>query len=135
MTANQIIVSILTDSDIIIARQQARDLAKNSGFTSSELAVIATAISELARNIISYATRGQVTVRLIDERSKKGVIIIAEDSGPGIADIHQAMQEGFSTSNSLGLGLPGVRRLMDFFDIQSQSGKGTRVTIKKWALS
>lgn len=129
---NLIKIEIKSDTDIITARQEARELGKKLGFSSSELAVIAAAISELARNIVSYAQNGSISFGSIREVKKNGIIIIAEDTGPGIADIQLVMQDGYSTSNSLGLGLPGVKRLMDTFDIKSQLGTGTCITIKKW---
>ena len=125
-------VDIKSDADIVTARHEARELAKDVGFSSSELAVIAAAISELARNIVSYATEGSISFGLLNEGSKNGIVIIAKDKGPGIADIQLAMQDGYSTSNSLGLGLPGVKRLMDRFDISSEPGKGTTITVTKW---
>ncbi len=134
MKSFQVSVSIISDADIVTARQQARELAKTFGFSSSELAVIAAAISELARNIVSYAKKGTIFVKLIQEQGKKGVLIVAEDQGPGIPDLHLAMQDGYSTMNSLGLGLPGVKRLMDTFEIQSTVGQGTAVTAKKWVM-
>lgn len=125
-------IEITTDADIVIARQEARELAKHLQFSSSELAVIAAAISELARNIVSYAHRGTISFGIITEHRKKGFLVIARDYGPGIANIKLAMQQGYSTSNSLGLGLPGVKRLMDTFEITSQIGKGTFIIVKKW---
>ena len=132
MDTEEIAVPILSDTDIVSARQKARELAKMHGFSSSELAVIAAAISELARNIVSYALTGVIRFKLINEHGKKGIEIIAEDNGPGIKDIQLAMQDGYSTSNSLGLGLPGVRRLMDSFTIKSEPGQGTYIHVKKW---
>jgi serine/threonine-protein kinase RsbT len=125
-------VPILSDADVVVARQQGRLLGKQLGFSSGDLTLIATAISELARNIVSYATRGEIILRLVQEGGKQGIVIIAHDEGPGIPDIAQAMQDGYSTGNSLGLGLPGTKRLMDEFDIVSCVGQGTTVTIKKW---
>jgi serine/threonine-protein kinase RsbT len=126
-------VPIRSDVDIVVARQQGRTLGAHLGFSSSDLTLIATAISELARNIVSYATRGEIILRLVQQGSRQGIVIIARDEGPGIPDIAQAMQDGYSTGNSLGLGLPGTKRLMDEFDIISHLGKGTTITIKKWA--
>jgi serine/threonine-protein kinase RsbT len=103
------------------------------GFSSSDLTLIATAISELACNIVSYVTRGEIIRRLVQQGNQQGIVIIAHDEGPGIPDVAQAMQDGYSTGNSLGLGLPGAKRLMDEFEIVSHPGKGTTVTIKKWA--
>jgi serine/threonine-protein kinase RsbT len=125
-------IEINTDADIVIARQEARELAKNLEFSSSELAVITAAISELARNIVSYAHKGTISFGIINEQKKKGFLIVAQDAGPGIANIKLAMQKGYSTSNSLGLGLPGVKRLMDTFEITSQIGIGTCIIVKKW---
>ncbi|HKV25407.1 MAG TPA: anti-sigma regulatory factor [Candidatus Acidoferrum sp.] len=127
-------MAINSDQDIVLARQKGRMIATRLGFSSGDATLIATAISELARNILSYARRGQIKVRGIQGSSRIGILIIAEDQGPGIPDIRQAMRDGFSTSGSLGLGLPGVRRLMDEFEIVSQPGQGTSVTVKKWKL-
>jgi len=125
-------IDIKMDSDIVIARHAARVMAEEVGFSSSERAVIAAAISELARNIVAYANHGTISFGLIKENAKKGILIIAEDKGPGIPDITLAMQDGYATSNSLGLGLPGVKRLVDSFEIVSEVGKGTSVIVKKW---
>ncbi len=133
LIADEVRVAIESDADIVSARQKGRELAAQCGFPSTELAVVATAISELARNIVRYAVRGEITLRLIDNQDgKKGVEVVAADDGPGIPDLTLAMQDGYSTSGSLGLGLPGVRRLMDDFDIVSEFGKGTTVTVRKW---
>ena len=128
---DEIRVPITSDQDVVAARQQGRALAAKLEFSSSESTLIATAISELARNIVSYARHGEI--RIIPQNSgRPGIVIVASDEGPGIADIRQAMRDGFSTSGSLGLGLPGVRRLMDEFEIASERGKGTTVIAKKW---
>lgn len=132
MRAGEIRVAIHSDQDIVTARQEGRALAIELGFSSGDATLIATSISELARNIVSYARRGEITLKVIQTSSRQGISIIASDSGPGISDIRQAMRDGFSTSGSLGLGLPGVRRLMDEFDIASEPGRGTIVTVKKW---
>src|SRR5215469_14471162 len=102
------------------------------GFVATDATLIATAISELARNIVSYARRGEITLRVVNGSNREGLSITASDSGPGIRDIPQAMRDGFSTSGSLGIGLPGVRRLMDEFEIVSAPGQGTTVLVKKW---
>ena len=125
-------VPIGSDSDILIARGQGRALAARLGFPSSDLALIATTISELARNILRYAGSGEIAVQPIDAGHKPGILVIARDKGPGIPDVRKALQDGYSTSGGLGLGLPGVRRLMDEFEIASEPGKGTTVTVKKW---
>ena len=102
------------------------------GFSSVDLTLIVTAISEIARNVASYAQQGEMVLRLLQEGSRKGILVMACDQGPGILDIDVAMQDGYSTSGSLGLGLPGAKRLMDDFEITSTVGKGTCVTMKKW---
>jgi serine/threonine-protein kinase RsbT len=123
---------IASDSDLIEARQKGRALAEQRGFASSELTLIATAISELARNIIRYAKRGEISIQVVDGNPKQGIVVIARDTGPGIADVERALEPGYSTSGSLGLGLPGVRRIMDEFAIKSEIGQGTIVTVTKW---
>ena len=132
MTAGEIRVAINSDQDIVTARQRGRTLAVELGFSTGDATLIATSISELARNIVSYARRGEITLKTIHASSRAGISITASDNGPGIPDVRQAMRDGFSTSGSLGLGLPGVRRLMDEFEIASQAGRGTIVTVKKW---
>jgi serine/threonine-protein kinase RsbT len=132
--AGEIRVAINSDQDIVTARQKGRALAIELGFSTGDATLIATSISELARNIVSYARRGEITLQIVRTPSRQGITIIASDSGPGIRDIRQAMRDGFSTSGSLGLGLPGVRRLMDDFEIVSEPGQGTVVTVKKWKL-
>jgi serine/threonine-protein kinase RsbT len=127
-------VLIACDGDVVTARQTGRELAMEVGFLGSDLTIIATAISEIARNIVVYADRGEITISTVSEDHRRGLVIVAIDSGPGIADIEQAMQDGFSTGRSLGLGLPGARRLMDEFDIVSEVGNGTTITMKKWVL-
>lgn len=128
----EIAVQIHCDTDIVAARQKGRVLAASLGFSSSELTLIATAISELARNIVLYAKQGEIVLRLYERGEQRGVMVRARDKGPGIPDIRRALQGGFSTSRSLGLGLPGVRRLMDEFEIESRVGHGTTVTARKW---
>ena len=132
MSDGEIKVSITSDQDIVQARQKGRALAMEMGFGSGDATLIATAISELARNIVSYARRGQISLKVVDGGGRYGLSIIASDEGPGIPDIRQALRDGFSTSGSLGIGLPGVRRLMDEFEITSQPGQGTTVAVKKW---
>jgi serine/threonine-protein kinase RsbT len=128
-------VPITSDKDIVTARQQGRAVALEAGFSLSEATLIATAISELARNIVSYANQGSITLKPTNGASgMRGLTIVAADSGPGIVDISQALRDGYSSSGGLGLGLPGVRRLMDEFDIASHAGSGTTVTVTKWLL-
>jgi serine/threonine-protein kinase RsbT len=125
-------VQITGDSDIVKARQEGRKMAAQAGFGLTDLALIATAISELARNIVRYAKCGEIIIRPVTSSNRPGIEVMAHDKGPGIKDVQQAMQGGFSTSGGLGLGLPGVRRLMDEFNIQSDVGRGTTVCTKKW---
>jgi serine/threonine-protein kinase RsbT len=125
-------VPIQSERDILKARQNGRELAARLGFSSTDLTLIATAISELARNIVLYASQGEILVKLVNHGPKQGIIVTARDQGPGIQDIPRALQVGFSTSKSLGLGLPGVRRLVDEFHIDSEAGRGTTVTVKLW---
>ena len=132
MSAAEIRVAINSDQDIVGARQKGRTLATALGFSAADATLIATAISELARNIVSYARKGEIRLQRVPNSTHPGIMVIASDDGPGIPNIQQAMRDGFSTSGSLGLGLPGVRRLMDEFEIVSQTGRGTTVTVKKW---
>jgi serine/threonine-protein kinase RsbT len=125
-------VTITSDIDIISARQQGRALTSRLGFSPTDATLVATAISELARNIVLYAKSGAIVLRPIEESGRRGILVIAQDKGLGIADVARAMRGGYSTSGRLGLGLCGVRRLVDEFDIDSRIGRGTTVTIKKW---
>jgi serine/threonine-protein kinase RsbT len=127
-------VPILTDQDIVTARYKGRSLAASLNFSSGEATLIATAISELARNIVTYAKKGEIRLKVVNGGSRKGIQVVAHDDGPGIADIEQALRDGFSTSGSLGLGLPGVRRLVDEFRIDSKRNRGTTVTVTKWKI-
>jgi serine/threonine-protein kinase RsbT len=125
-------VRIISERDIVVARQKGRALATNLGFSLGNATMIATAISELARNVISYAGEGMIAMNVIYDSKREGLLIVASDEGPGISDIPRALRDGFSTSGSLGIGLPGVRRLMDDFAIDSEPGRGTIVTVTKW---
>src|SRR2546428_11998894 len=127
LIADEVRVSIDRAVDIVPARQKGRELASQCGFPSTDLAVVATAISELARNIVRYAARGEVILRLIDDNGRRGVEVVAADDGPGIPDVALAMQDGYSTSGSLGLGLPGVRRRLGRVQVTSDICKGTTV--------
>jgi serine/threonine-protein kinase RsbT len=126
------VAAIRSDLDIVIARTLARDTAKILGFGAIDQARIATAVSELARNIFLYAGAGSVTVREVERPGRKGIEIVCEDQGPGIADISVVMQDGYSTSRGMGMGLPGAKRLMDEFDIKSTEGVGTTIMCRKW---
>lgn len=125
-------VVIASDPDIVIARQRGRELAGQLALSSSDLTLIAAAISEVARNILTYARRGEIEIRLVHEGTRLGLLVIARDDGPGIPDVQKAMQDGYTTGGGLGLGLPGAKRLMDEFEVVSTPGEGTTVTMKKW---
>jgi serine/threonine-protein kinase RsbT len=126
-------IAIVSEGDIVTARRLGRELAAQGGFTGSDLTIIATAISELARNIVAYAHAGEMTLRVVRNAGRCGLVVVARDEGPGIDDVSLVMQDGFSTGRSLGLGLPGAKRLMDEFDIVSELGRGTTVTMTKWS--
>ena len=130
--SKEIRVPLDSDADITIARQVARALAVQLHFPPSDGTLIAAAVSELARNIVSYAKRGEIILRVSIRNGNPGIVVVARDEGPGIPNITQAMQAGFSTLGGLGLGLPGAKRLMDEFEISSEVGRGTTVSVKKW---
>jgi serine/threonine-protein kinase RsbT len=125
-------VPITSATDIVSARQKGRSLAIRLGFDGADLTLIATAISEVARNIVNHAKNGEIVLNHINHGSRQGIEVVARDSGPGIADIELAMQYGYSTGKGLGVGLPGAKWLMDEFHISSELGKGTVVTMRKW---
>jgi serine/threonine-protein kinase RsbT len=127
-------VQVRLDSDaaILQARQLGRQLAEDAGFRLIDLAVIATAISELARNCVRHASGGELRMRVVEDGTRTGMTLVVTDQGPGVADLALALQDGYSTSGNLGLGLPGVRRLMDEFHISSIPHHGTTVTATKW---
>lgn len=129
---HEICVSIATDQDVVAARQKGRAMALELGFSASDSTLLATAISELARNIVSYAGQGEIVLHATQNSGRPGVTVVARDAGPGIPSLEQALRDGYSTSGSLGLGLPGVRRLVDEFEIISEVGRGTTVTVRKW---
>ena len=130
--ADELRIPVTADVDVVTARQRGRELAAQAGFSSGDQTVIAAAISEIARNILNYAKRGEVLLSVVTNGDRQGVMIVARDQGPGIPDVQRALEDGYSTSGGLGLGLPGARRLMDDFDVTSSIGKGTTVTMKKW---
>jgi len=129
---DQTLIEVCEPADIATTVSAARSLTREIGFGESQQFLIASAISELATNIARYAGRGQVEIRVLASGDRLGLEVIARDSGPGIADIEQAMQEHFSGGNGLGLGLPSVKRIMDEFILESSPGKGTTVTARKW---
>lgn len=130
--ADELLLAIAADVDVVQARQRGRELALEAGFSAGDQTVIAAAISEIARNILMYARRGEIALRVVRNGERQGVVIVARDDGPGIPDVARALEDGYSTSGGLGLGLPGARRLMDEFDVTSVAGQGTTVTMTKW---
>jgi serine/threonine-protein kinase RsbT len=127
-------IAIRADDDLVPARAQARALAERLGFSRTDATLIATAISEIARNIVVHVGKGDIVLRPVDEGARRGLVVIAHDAGPGIRDVEAALRDGYAGQGGLGLGLPGARRLMDDFDIVSQPGRGTTVTMTKWRL-
>ncbi len=125
-------IVIESDSDLLEARQKARALAFELGFSLTAVVGIVTALSEMARNMLQYAGRGEITVEPIRDGDRRGLQMTARDEGPGILDLQKAMMDGYSTSGGLGMGLPGIKRLMDGFEIRTQRQKGTTVTARKW---
>ncbi len=125
-------IAIEEERDIVIVRQNSREAAKSLNFGLVDQTRIITATSELLRNIFQYATKGRVIIEEVFEGNNHGISLTFEDEGPGIEDIDLALRDGYSKSNSLGLGLPGSKRLMDDFTITSAVGKGTKIIIKKW---
>jgi serine/threonine-protein kinase RsbT len=129
---DEVRVPVSSGADIVTARLEGRQLAAKAGFNGSDLTVIATAISEVARNIVEYARKGEIVLDIVQDGNKTGLRVEARDDGPGIPNIELAMQDGYSTGRGLGLGLPGTRRLMDEFQIKSNVGQGTTVVATKW---
>ena len=128
---DEVQVMISSDEDIVAARQAAREVAVRAGFTGTDLTLLATAVSEVARNIVRFADHGTITISLLED-PQPGIRVVARDTGPGIPDIGRAMSDGYSTEEGLGLGLPGARRLVDEFEIASEVGRGTTVIMTKW---
>ena len=129
-------IAIDSDSDVVTARQRARELAADIELTSTDQTLLATAISEVARNITTYAVRGEVILSVVrDNGGREGIRVVARDDGPGIADIERALQDGYTSGGGLGIGLPGARRLVDEFEIESTPSQGTTVTLVKWSRS
>jgi serine/threonine-protein kinase RsbT len=129
----ELAISIASDADVVTARQQARQLAGEVELSSTDQTLLATAISEVARNITAYAKRGEVLLSVVsDSNGRRGIRVIARDQGPGIENIELALQDGYTSGTGLGLGLPGARRLVDDFAIESKPGQGTTVTLVMW---
>ena len=129
---DEIRVPIANDDDVVVARSKARELAAALGFSGTDLTLLATAISEIARNITTYAKRGEICITTVRRGARSGVKVVASDNGPGIPDLALALRDGYTSGKGLGLGLPGARRLMDEFDVETEVGRGTTVTMLKW---
>jgi serine/threonine-protein kinase RsbT len=125
-------VPVREEADVAMARKSARELAVSQGFGEGAVGAIATAVSEVARNIVVHARGGEVVLSVVTETGRRGIMVVARDEAPGIPDVELAMRDGYSTAGSLGLGLASAKRLMDFFVVESARGKGTTVTMKKW---
>ena len=123
---------IRQEKDIVAAAEAVRERAESAGFSTVKQYMLATAVSELATNIFFYAGHGSIRMKMLETGSRKGIEICANDNGPGIVDLKLALEDNYSTSGGLGVGLPGTRRLMDEFEIKSDPGRGTRVIIRKW---
>jgi serine/threonine-protein kinase RsbT len=129
---DEVVVSIDSDEDMVEARAKSRSLAGELGFSRTDATLIATAISEIARNILVHAGRGEISIRPLSEDGRYGLAVVARDSGPGMRDVTRAVESGYASKGGLGLGLPGARRLMDEFEVESEPGEGTTVTMTKW---
>jgi serine/threonine-protein kinase RsbT len=130
--ADEISIPVVSDADMVPARAEGRALAERMGFSRTDATLIATAISEVGRNILVHAGRGEIILSPLHENGRQGLEVVARDEGPGIIDADVALRDGYGSRGGLGLGLPGSRRLMDDFDIVSRLGEGTTVTMKKW---
>jgi anti-sigma regulatory factor (Ser/Thr protein kinase) len=132
--ADEIRVPIADDGDLVAARGEGRALAGRLGFSRTDATLIATAISEVGRNILVHAGHGEIELRPAREGNRTGLVVVARDQGPGIRDVAAALRDGYGTKNGLGLGLPGSRRIMDDFRIDTEVGRGTTVAMCKWRL-
>ena len=130
--ADEVRVPIAADADIVVARGEGRALAGRLGFTRTDATLIATAISEVGRNILVHAGSGEVELAEAADDRRVAIVVVARDDGPGIPDVQSALREGYATGDGLGLGLPGSQRLMDEFVIDTKVGGGTTVTMRKW---
>jgi serine/threonine-protein kinase RsbT len=129
---DEICIAVASDGDMVPARAEGRALAERLGFSRTDATLIATAISEVGRNILVHAGSGEIVLNTLHDDGRSGLEVVARDSGPGISNVDAALRDGYASRGGLGLGLPGARRLMDEFDITSRLGEGTVVTMKKW---
>jgi serine/threonine-protein kinase RsbT len=130
--ADRISVPIATEDDIVKARGHCRALARHLGFPPADLIFIVTAVTEVASNLLAHSREGEIHLELDSRDGEEALVIVGQDRGPGISDVEHALEVGFSTTDGMGIGLPGARSLMHEFDIQSQVGTGTHVTAKRW---
>jgi serine/threonine-protein kinase RsbT len=129
---DEVRVPITTDADLVAARAEGRAMAERLGFPRPDPTLIATAISEVARNIVVHVGRGEIVLKPFEDAGRYGLVVIARDDGPGIRDVEAAVRDDYSARGGLGLGLPWARRLMDAFEIESSADSGTTVTMTKW---
>jgi serine/threonine-protein kinase RsbT len=129
---DEVRVVIATDADLVTARAAGRAMAQRLGFPRPDPTLIATAISEIARNIVLHAGRGEIVLRSVGDRNRYGLVVVATDNGPGLRDADTALRDDYSGRDGLGLGLPGARRLMDDFELTTDADSGTTVTMTKW---
>ena len=129
---DEIRVQISSDADTVVARQAGRDAALRIGLSRTEATFVATAISEIARNITTHAGSGEIAIRARTKGERQGLVVIATDEGPGIVDVEAVMRDDFTSAAGLGIGLWGARKLMDEIEVTSEPGKGTTVTMTKW---
>jgi serine/threonine-protein kinase RsbT len=129
---DEVRVPITTDADLVAARAEGRAMAERLGFPRPDPTLIATAISEVARNIVVHVGRGEIVLKPFEDAGRYGLVVVARDDGPGIRDVEAAVRDDYSARGGLGLGLPGARRLMDAFEIESSADSGTTVTMTKW---
>jgi anti-sigma regulatory factor (Ser/Thr protein kinase) len=132
--ADEVVVAVESDADLVSARAEARALATRLGFSRTDATLIATAVSEIARNIVVHVGEGKLVIRPLYEERRHGLVVVATDAGPGIRDVEAALAKGNASRGGLGLGLPGARRLMDEFDVVCEPGRGTTVTMTKWRI-
>ena len=132
ISLNKETIKVASEQDVVLIRQRLKEYATKIGMSLLNQTKLITAASELVRNIIVYAGKGEVIIEVVSDRIQTGIKVIFKDKGPGIADIKKAMEDGYSTAKSMGLGLPGAKRLVNYFDIQSTPGHGTTVTIIRW---
>jgi len=126
-------VPVRDESDLVVARRHVRRVAVGQGLPTAAVEALATAVTEIARNILVHAVFGELWIEPLAQGPRRGVGATLADSGPGIADLALAMQDGYSTQGTLGLGLPGAKRLVDEFEIESTPGRGTTVRLRQWA--